>query len=246
MGIMTPRTASKAAELMQREEFKTFMDMSERTGSDYLLVNGHGMDGEHGPSPLTFLSAKLYQIASNLGSERPYILGYFCDEHRPFSIRGSETCKPVGMVLSLLGQLIAQMMTRGVPVDLSYLDDDDWKKIRKRKLKTLGELLQRLVTGLSSSSKVYCVIDEVAHYEQPGMDDDLGKILYRLTKIAAACKGKRRVPQEEGVEFKLLVTTRREARVVGTIFEGHTVDLTEVVEPRDSSQTVIESLGKGG
>lgn len=242
--MMTPRTSSKAAELMGREEFKTFMDMGETTGSDYLLVNGHDPDGEHGPS-LTFLSAKLYQIASGMGADRPYILGYFCDEHRPFSVPGSETCKPVGMMLSLLGQLIAQMIARGVSVDLRILGNDGWKKIRERKLKTLGEVLHLLIPDLPSGSKVYCVVDEVAHYEQPGMDEDLGRILYRLTKIARACKAKFRVEKgQEGVEFKLLVTTRREARLTGRIFKDHTIDLPVVVEPRDSSQTIIERIGE--
>lgn len=244
--MMTARTSSKAAELMNRDEFKTFMDMGETTGSDYLLVNGHDPDGEHGPSPLTLLGAKLYQVASSSGVEGPYILGHFCDEHRPFSVPGSETCKPVWMILSLLGQLVAQMIARGVPVDLHFLGDDGWKKIHKRKLKTLGEVLHWLVASLPSGSRVYCVIDEIAHYEQPGMGEDLGRILYRLTKIAMVCKAKHQVPRgEEGVEFKLLVTTRREAREARTIFGDHTIDLPEVVEPRDSSKTVMERIGEG-
>lgn len=242
-GTMSPQTRSKAVALMGRDEFKAFMDIGETTGSDYLLVNGHHRDGEHGLSPLTFLGAKLYQIAAGMGKERPYILGYFCDEHRPFSVRGLETCKPVGMLLSLLGQLAAQMLKRGVPIDLRHLDDDRWKRIRKRKLGTLGDVFDSLVCQLSPDSKLYCIIDEFTLYEQPGMDEDLGRILYRLVKISTRCKTMRNKAMER-VEFKLLVLTSRQARTTGTIFADHTIDLPEVVEARDSAQTVLEKMGE--
>ena len=236
---MTIQATSKIAVLMEKKEFMASMDVGETTGSDYLLVNGHEVS-EDGPSPLSFIGASLYRSATRLGSKGLFILGYFCDEHRPFSKRGSETCKPVGMMLSLLGQLAAQMVQRGVPIDLSSLDDSEWKKIKKHKLKALGRVFGTLVRQLPSGSHLYCVIDEATWYEQPGMSEDLELVLSRLSRTVGDCNNRGEV------EFKLLVTARGEARRIGLVFGDRVIDLPEAVEPRDSSQTVVGNIGRAG
>ena len=236
-GLMTVPAQSKVVALMGEEKFQGFMDMDGGTGSARLLVNGH-KPADEGPSPFSILGAKLYAVAASARQNRPFVLAYFCDEHRPFSKGPSETCKPVGMILSLLGQLVEKMVERGVPVDLSTLEDKRWRMIRKHGVITLGRVFDMLASQLPPGSSVYCVIDEVTHYEQSGMAADLKMVLWWLAATVEAFdkKGK--------AEFKLLVMTRGEARGVEEVFEGRVVDLPENVEARDSAQTVLGDIGK--
>ncbi|MBE3045236.1 hypothetical protein IMZ48_22325 [Candidatus Bathyarchaeota archaeon] len=237
-GTITIPAQSRLVALMAEKQFQAFMDIDGSTGSASLLVNGYE-PVEVEMSPFSFLGAKLYEMATSVRKNRPYVLAYFCDEHRAFSIKGSETCKPVGMMLSLLGQLAEQMVERGVPVDLSSLENKEWRMVRKHGIPTLGRVFEILARQPPPGSNVYCIIDEVTHYEQPVISTDLENILWGLAGIVEEF-------EEKGEsEFKLLVMTRGQARGIGGAFAGRTIDLPENVEARDSSQAEIENLGKG-
>ena len=245
-GAMNPRAMARAAALIQHEGLKGFMDFDEGMekgkflGSNYLLVNGHDTTGEGSLSPLSFVSAQLYQLATApIFSKQPFTLGYFCAMHRPFSVYGSETCQPTGMMVSLLGQLAGQMVERGIPVNLP-LDDKQWRHIKKRKLDILGTVFSTLVEGLPRDSMVYCVIDEFTCYDQPDITEDLQTILQTLIDALKVCD------KEDGPTFKLLVTTRRQpmSLEVRRMFRGHTVDLPAFVEVRDSSQAILQQFSR--
>ena len=236
---------SRAVAFMQHEGLKSFMNIDEglengaSPSSEYLLVNGHEAAGGGGLSPLTLGSAQVYLATTQMSSKRGFTLGYFCALHRPLFGSRSETCKPTGMMLSLLGQLAGQMVERGIPVNLS-LDDKQWKDIEKRKLDTLATVFSMLVRGLPRDSMVCCIIDEFTCYDQPDITEDLQRILNTLIDVLKVCD------EEDGPAFKLLVTTRRQpmSLEVRRMFRGHTIDLPAFVEVRDSSLAILQQFSR--
>ena len=246
-GWMSPHAKARVAALVEHEDFKDFIrfdgGMAEEayTDSDYLLVNGNEPTEEPTLSPMTFVGSSIFTFVPDVEVRKFFILGYFCDMHRPFSIAGSETCKPVGIMLSLLGQLASRMLAMEIPVNLEELKDKDWKKIKTRDLEYLGSIFRKLARQLPSDSLLYCVIDEFTYYDQYGMAEDLETILQELRKTVKACQEKDRA------KFKLLVMTRRDVTSpnLKAVFKNHTIDLPEFVEPGDSSQATMEQFSRG-
>jgi hypothetical protein len=265
-GVLQVVEYSRAASLIEEERFEKFMDLDRSTRSDYLLVNSNHIPCSDQISPVSAVVAKMFTIIRDLQAfdfgpkGAPYVLAYFCDtySHKPFRDDvPEESCKPIGIILSLIGQLAEQMMQRKVAVDLSFLDDRDWEAVQGRekagteKLKArqkrermatllgvLGEVFDNLIGQLPEGSTVCCFVDGVETYEGDGNDQVLVPIVEKLVELVKKCKGKK-----GGICFKLLVTAERSSLKLGPVFGNAQLYLEENPPLQDSARYLIENLG---
>ena len=225
---MSLHTVKKATSLVLLRRFDPFWQINETgTVSEYLLVKGNESD----ISSLTFVGTFLYQNARGMGDMDPFILGYFCSRHSPSPHFESEATQPVGLMFSILGQLVEQMLARGVQMDLEFLNDGYWEYFEERDLEGLGSVFHQLVLQLPRNSRLYCILDEVSCYDDHGTSDMM-EILWELVDSVKLCKESGRVG------FKLLVMTQRELDVkkLGEILKENIIDLADLTETGNTSQ----------
>ena len=233
---MSLRAVEKATSLVLHGRFDPFWRINETgTVSKYLLVKGNESD----IWPLTFVGTFLYQKAKGMGDLGPFVLGYFCSRHRPSPPFRSEATAPVGIMLSILGQLAEQILARGIQINLEVLKHMYWEKIENRDFKYLGSVFDKLVLQLPRSSRLYCIIDGVDCYDHDGTSDVV-TILRELKESVKLYKASGRVG------FKLLVMTQRESNVLklGQIFKKRVIDIADLKEPENASQRFQALFGE--
>ncbi|KAF3025095.1 hypothetical protein E8E14_014568 [Neopestalotiopsis sp. 37M] len=223
---------ARAAAMIRHNEYKA--RMVETSASTSLLVNGRAdLAAADSTSPLTYVAGSLVHASRDTGSI--YVVAYFCDFHRP-SFEHSTEASSVGVVASFVGQLLSQMLDRGVQMDLSFLEPRDWRRLENMKLDMLWKVLRQLISQLPEESVLICVIDEIARYETSALCQDTEQVFRRLTRL---------VRNTEPIVFKLLLTCHDRALGVGPYFEGCTIDLDAEVEPDDSSAWWMRSAQRG-
>ncbi|KAI1734073.1 hypothetical protein F4680DRAFT_365004 [Xylaria scruposa] len=224
---------ARAAAMITNSRFEEFM--AEYLASSSLLINGReDVSSTDGISSLSYVTAKLARISEKMESPlgSPYVIKYFCNQHRPF-FDDSGIPSPVTMMVSLVGQLLAQMIEKGLDVNLSMLTERDWQRVEKSNLKLLCNIFRELVDQLPPGSVVLCIIDDLAQYEIEPFMDDTNTIIRRLTRLVAG--------QDQTV-FKLLVTCQGRALEISKYFISQTVDLTAEIEPEDSDSWKISAM----
>ncbi|KAI0548227.1 hypothetical protein F4679DRAFT_551685 [Xylaria curta] len=224
---------ARAAAMITNSRFEEFM--AEYLASSSLLINGReDISSTDGISSLSYVTAKLARISEKLESSlgSPYVVKYFCNQHPPFS-DDSGIPSPVTMMVSLVGQLLAQMIEKGRDVNLSMLTKRDWQKVEKSNLKLLCNIFRELLDQLPPRSVVLCIIDDLAQYEIEPFMDDTGTIIRRLTRLVA---------EYDQIVFKLLVTCQGRALEISKYFINQTVDLAAEVEPEDSDLWKISAM----
>ncbi|KAK2028609.1 hypothetical protein LX32DRAFT_663747 [Colletotrichum zoysiae] len=234
------RGKSKAAALFQHRDFRSFMIQSEF--STCLLVNGRDdLAAVDGISPLSLAMAELTRISRAAGSEigHSFVITFFCGEHRPnYSCGSTEAWRssPVGLIASLIGQLLHQATEKGARIDYSFMTDSKWRKLRRLEPKVLCMLLKELIKQLPPGTVVLCIVGEAAIYETGGLQPQLIFIIEKLLNMV-------RIFADGPQVFKLLVTCQDRAVAISRLFGGHILNLLETVDANDSAQWAISRAG---
>ncbi|KAI1747728.1 hypothetical protein F4782DRAFT_520175 [Xylaria castorea] len=224
---------ARAAAMIKNSIFEEFM--AQYLASSSLLINGReDVSITDGISSLSYVTAKLAKISERIDSPlgSPYVVKYFCNQHLPF-LDDSGKASPVTMMANLVGQLLAQMIDKGLNVDLSMLTKHDWQKVEKLNLKLLCNIFRELTDQIPSGSVVLCIIDDLAQYEIGPFMDDTDTVTRRLTRLAAG---------HDQIVFKLLVTCQGRALDISKYFINQTADLAAEVEPDDSDSWRISTM----
>ncbi|KAK8137259.1 hypothetical protein PG984_005199 [Apiospora sp. TS-2023a] len=80
------------------------------------------------------------------------------------------------------------------------------KGLKKKSLDTLSNVFKALIKQLRSTSMVvFCLIDSISYYEDPGREQDTREVLSLLNEIVASQRGRRRKDSDK-VLFKLMIT----------------------------------------
>lgn len=207
--------------------------LTESTSSRALLVNGHSdLSCAEGQSPLSLVDARLITVSEKM--ESAFVIKYFCSLHTP-NLDPSTASSPAGMMLSLIGQLLNQMLDREINVDLLTFAKADLKDIKRHDLVALHMLLEELLHQLPPKALLVCVLDEVYLYETRDFRDDTDDVMRRL---------KRLVSNTTEVTFKMLVTCRGRALDFQQYFqEDERLDLDEYMDLDDSAMWNITHIG---
>jgi hypothetical protein len=224
---------ARAGAMVQHRKVRAWL--AEDISSRSLLVNGHSdLAVAEGPSPLSLVGAELVAISERI--EPAFVVKYFCGLHAPSFDRSPES-SAVGMISSLLGQLLSQMLSRELEVDVSFLKKTDFKDVEGQRLQTLCFVFRKLVEQLPSKSLLICVLDEVSSYEISSLNDDTDAVMRRLTRL---------VDTPTKTVIKMLVACRGRALNFQQYFHPDDIlDLDEDPEPDDSAMWKIKHLNSG-
>ncbi|KAK1987588.1 hypothetical protein LZ30DRAFT_579789 [Colletotrichum cereale] len=234
------RGKSKAAALFQHRVFRSFMEQSQ--ASTCLLVNGRDdVAAANGISPLSLAMAELTRISQAAGPElgQSFVIAFFCGEHRSRYSTGSAVAwhsSAVGLIASLIGQLLHQVTDKGTGCDLAFMTDSKWGKLERLEPKILCMLFKRLVEQLPLGTVVFCIVDEAAVYETGVLQTHLILIMEKLLGLAKSLADGPQI-------FKLLVTCQDRAMAISHLFSGHILDLPKTVDEDDSAQYMISRIG---
>ncbi|CAM1506332.1 Fc.00g059730.m01.CDS01 [Cosmosporella sp. VM-42] len=223
------KSKTKAANLIQNKTFKTYMTSNPL--SEPLLVNGNeDLSCAEGLSPLSLVAARLAQISRQI--ESTFVVAYFCSEHRPY---GSDSTTPavICMMESLIGQLITHFLEKGLPIDLSFLDEQHWKNLKNLKLKTLCTTFEGLANQVPPGNILFCILDEVSLYETGLIRRDTDAVLRRLTRLTRS---------KNAIIFKVIATCRGRMLDSSQYFAGHILNMEDSVEVEDSSTWQIANM----
>lgn len=194
--------------------------LAESASSRALLVNGHSdLESAEGQSPLSLVDAELVTISERM--ESAFVVKYFCGLHTP-GLNQSPTSSSVGMMASLVGQLLDQMLRREMEIDMSFLKKSDLKKVESYDLFALYMVFRELVKQLPPKTLMVCVLDEVNLYETRSLGEDTDTVMKRLTRL---------VDKSTDVVIKMLVTCRGRALDFQQYFEQDNIlDLDDELE----------------
>ncbi|TQN67962.1 hypothetical protein CSHISOI_07486 [Colletotrichum shisoi] len=237
---LNERGKSKAAKLFRNDDFRAFMGQSQASTS--LLVNGRDdLAAADGISPLSLATAELTRISQNEGSEygQFFVIDFFCGEHRPRRSLDPDTAwqsSAVGMIASLVGQLLSQTTDRGMGLNLSFMNDSKWRKAERLEPKVLCTVFGELVTQLPSGALVLCVVDGIAVYETQAMQPQTMLVMEKLVRLVGKLANGPQI-------FKLLATSQNRALGVSQLFRGRTLDLPETVDVDDAADYMISTMG---
>lgn len=214
---------SRASTMTSSQKFSRWITTA---SSLPLLVNGNAdLEAAQGPSPLSFVAAKLLQVA-NLNANN-FNLAYFCALHGD----DPQNPDPVATLMgSLIGHLLSQMRDREIKPDLCYLEENEMTRIKEGNLEQLCIVFRNLVNELPEQSAMFCVLDELSFYETSKMNYDTNTIVRRLTRLL----------KRENVVFKLLITRRGRSLKFHKSFQAEDIlDLNESVELDDGVLWVV-------
>jgi hypothetical protein len=224
---------ARASAMVQSDKFRIWL--AEDASSRSLLVNAHlDLEAAEAHSPLSVVDAELVKAFQDSASV--FLVKYFCSLHTE-NIDPSRASSSIGMISSLVGQLLTQMLDRDIEVDLSFLSKTDLKKVESDDIDILCILFRELTLQLPSKTLLVCVLDEVSLYETLSLGKDTDAVMRRLTRLLAK-------PME--AVFKLLVTSRGQSLDFQQYFEEVDIlDLQEDTEVDDSALWKIRNIGDG-
>jgi len=120
----------------------------------------------------------------------------------------------------LIGQLLSQRI-----FDLSSLDDETVKKIKKDVKKTCA-LFCQLALQLPMSSRIFCIIDTISLYESSGRKEETLTAMRKLVRLAGKLKNR--------ACLRLLVTAPGRSLEV-----TNEVDFDEILDLPDDRDSTI-------
>lgn len=173
-------------------------------GSGCLLVQGNS-DSSSAKSSLSLLCAKAVGIFS--ARQRVLVLRYFCGLHTRTSYPRDNA---IGMMNSLLGQLVLQSERSGLDLDLTDFVPEDLRGAKEDSLPSLLAMFRKCILRIPYEYTVYCIIDGISFYETSQRRDSTIKVLYKLRRI---------IQKVKDVVFKLLVTAPGRTQSVHRLFE---------------------------
>jgi hypothetical protein len=222
---------SRASDMVQSDKFR--IRLAEDTSSRSLLVNANlDLEAAEVHSPLSVVDAELAKAFENSASV--FVVKYFCSLHID-NIDPSRASSPSGMMASLVGQLLSQMMDRDTEVDLSFLGKTELKRVEDDDLNILYIIFRELTLQLPAKALLMCVLDEVSLYETSSLGKDTDAVMRRLTRLLTR-------PME--ADFKLLVTCRGRSLDFQQYFEDiYILDLQEDTEVDDAAMWKIRNIG---
>ncbi|KAJ4003192.1 hypothetical protein NW752_011633 [Fusarium irregulare] len=221
--MLNENAKSRVASMLRNEKFQAFM--TETRSSTSLLVNGRGdLSTADGISPFSVVVAEMAPAGLTAGIPI-FVLKYFCSEHNPSRVR-NRWSSPTGMLSDLIGQLVCQMLDKGIPIDLSFVSHSKWRKLDSLDVRTICSVFKRIVQQLPQGGVVLCVIDEISVYERQSLVYETDIVMSKLVQL---------VRRNGGPVFKLLVTCYVRALEVDRLFPGCTLDLEEDIEVDDSA-----------
>ena len=231
--ILDDQAKSRASAMVQSDKFRVWL--AEDASSRPLLVNGHiDLETAEVESPLSLVDAELVKAFEQTGPA--FVVKYFCGLHTE-NIDPSRASSSVGMMVSLIGELLTQMLNRAIEVDVSFLSKTDLRKVGNDDLDILCIIFRELTMQLSPKTLLVCVLDEVNLYETENLRRDTNAIMRRLTRLVA---------KPTKVVFKLLVTCRGQSLEFQQYFENIDIlDLEENVDLDDSAIWKIKNIGGG-
>ncbi|KAF4447064.1 hypothetical protein F53441_9363 [Fusarium austroafricanum] len=227
---LSENAKARVAAMLRHDRFQAFM--RETQTSTCLLVNGRGdLSTADGVSPFSVVVAELARMSNtDLTDAIPvFVLKYFCAEHQP-SYPYNPFTSPIGMMASIICQLVRQMTDKGLAVDLSFLTDSKWGKLERLELHTLCTVFKRVVEQIPQHGVILCVIDEISVYETSRLGGETDMVVGKLVQI---------VQRNRHPVFKLLVTCYDRALDVGRFFSGSTLDFREDIETNDEADWII-------
>jgi hypothetical protein len=230
-GMLEDDIKARASVMVQSDEFRIWL--AEDDSSRALLVNGHGdLETAETESPLSLADAELVRAFEDT---RPaFFVKYFCSLHTE-NIDPSRASSPVGIMVSLIGELLTQMMDCQMEVDVSFLSKNDLKKVENDDLDILCIVFRELVLQLPPKALLVCVLDEVTLYETESLGRDIGAVMRRLCRL---------VVKSTEVIFKLLVTCRGQSLEFQQYFQDTDIlDLQEDVELDDLAMWRVRNVG---
>ncbi len=229
--ILDEESKARAAAMVQSEKLKTWL--IEGATSRILLVNGHSdLASAEGQSPLSLVDAELVTISERM--ESAFVIKYFCGLHTE-NVDPSSASSPAGLMTSLVGQLLSQMLSREINIDISFIEKSDWKKVEKQDLFALYMVFRELVRQLPPKTLLVCVLDEVNLYETRELGDETDVVMRRLTRLVA---------NSTEVIIKMVVTCRGRALDFQQYFqEDEILDLDEDLDSDDAALWKIRHVG---
>ena len=228
--MLSEKEKSRVASMLRNEKFQTFM--TETRNSTSLLVNGRGdVSTAEGISPFSVVVAEMAREPDPglTAGASVFVLKYFCSEHNPSRVR-NRWSSPTGMLTGLIGQLVCQMLDKGIIIDLSFLSHSKWRKLDGLDFRTVCSVFKRIVEQVPQRGVVLCVIDEISVYERQSLVYETDIVMSKLVQL---------VRRDGGPVFKLLVTCYDRALEVDRLFSGCTLDLEEDIETDDSVDWTI-------
>jgi hypothetical protein len=224
---------ARASTMVQSDKFRIWL--AEDASSRSLLVNAHlDLEAAEAHSPLSVVDAELVKAFQDSASV--FVVKYFCSLHTE-NIDPSRASSSIGMMASLVGQLLTQMLDRDIEVDLSFLSKADLKRVENDDLDILCIVFRELTLTLPAKTLLVCVLDEVSLYETLSLGSDTDAVMRRLTRLLAR-------PME--AVFKLLATCRGQSLDFQQYFEDIDIlDLQEDTEVDDAAMWKIRNVGGG-
>ncbi|KUJ07779.1 uncharacterized protein LY89DRAFT_352668 [Mollisia scopiformis] len=227
--LLDEEPMARAAAMVQHDKLRIWL--AEGSSSRALLVNGNSdLGSAEGQSPLSLVDAELVKISESM--EAAFVIKYFCGLHTQ-NLDPSPASSPVGMMASLVGQLLSQMIDREMDVDVSFLEKSNWKDVESHNLFALYMVFRNLVEQLPPKTLLVCVLDEVSLYETRSMGGETDTVMRRLTRLVA---------NSTDVTFKMLVTCRGRALDFQQYFHPDILDLDEDIEVDDMAMWNIKHI----
>lgn len=185
---MSENAKARGNALMDHSKFKDWMEPHENV---VLLVDGKDTS-ESDSWLLTYLCAYAYRNEKPIGD--PIVLGHFCSTDRSSTNSGSGPWTPKGIMLTLLGQLLDQMVAKDIPISDLFTRLAYAEHVNQQTVLNFAEHFYEFLRALPVDTHLYCFIDGF-----PWKGPEAHSLLTALTEVRKWCGA---------VHFKLLLTTR--------------------------------------
>jgi hypothetical protein len=168
--------------------------------STRLLVHGDfGCTGQ--TSPLSIVCATVVQGLRASRAHQTVSLVFFCG----YNMQRNAYCGGVGMIISLIAQLLYQFPAPTVRIDPARVEDT----IRNGSAQELCRLFAHLIRLLPPRTAVFCLIDGIQEYEKRDYLESMADVVLALQDL---------VDGGSAAEFKLLLTSPNPTMYVKTGF----------------------------
>lgn len=191
---LRPTRQQRAAWLMQNLKFQRWFSTNE---SQMLIVDGMELSTNSlATSPLTFLVALLMKALEGLPGAVP--ITFFCGFH---ATPGDGLEGAQGMMRSIIFQLLLQNWD----FDCAFIEEGFLKQVLDYEISQLCGLFRNLLTSAPDNTTIFCIIDGVSWFENPGRRNDICTVMENLQELVEELR-----QESQGgslVNLKILVTS---------------------------------------
>ncbi|KAK8017694.1 hypothetical protein PG993_014020 [Apiospora rasikravindrae] len=195
--VKPPSMMQRLSKLTRRDEFQGWLLKTSQASA--IVVHGNFQE-RIAMTPLSYLCARI--VKEYTGKPGFIILAHFCGLHA--NVR-TQDADPKAMLTCLIRQLLLQPAVVGT-YDSQTFDKHLLKGLKNRNIETLGKIFKALIRQLRSQSMVvFCLIDSISYYEDPGRKRDTREVLSVLKEVVASQRGRQRKNSDK-IAFKLMIT----------------------------------------